>query len=90
MGLDCELHYGFNFIYRTDFSNGLCEHELDHVFFGTTDELPVIDPTEVAAYEYLGLDEIKDQLQQHPDRFTAWFKIIFERVVEYYSMNAGK
>jgi len=36
MGLYCELRYGFIFIYRTTFSNGLCEHEFDHVFFGTT------------------------------------------------------
>ena len=28
------LKYGFKFLYKAEFSNGLIEHELDHVFFG--------------------------------------------------------
>lgn len=91
MGLDCELLYKFNFIYRTDFSNGLCEHEFDHVFFGTTDALPVIDPQEVAAFAYMDLEEINDQLKQNPNQYTEWFKICFERVVEhYFILKQGK
>jgi isopentenyl-diphosphate Delta-isomerase len=84
MGLECELSYGFNFIYRTDFSNGLCEHEFDHVFFGTTDVLPVINPQEVAGFTYMGLEEINDHLKQKPDDYTEWFKICFDRVIEHH------
>jgi isopentenyl-diphosphate delta-isomerase len=84
MGLDCELLYGFNFIYRTTFSNGLCEHEFDHVFFGTTNASPAIDPQEVAAFAYMDLEEINDQLKQNPNQYTEWFKICFERVVDHY------
>jgi len=87
MGLDCELHYGFNFIYHTDFSNGLSEYEFDHVFFGKTDAQPVIDPQEVAAFAYITPEELNEQLKQNPDEYTEWFKICFENVIEHYNQQ---
>src|SRR6478752_808854 len=39
MGMQCELTYGFNFIYKTIFENELTEYEFDHVYFGISDEL---------------------------------------------------
>ena len=32
MGLKTTLNYGFKFLYKAEFNNGLIEHELDHVF----------------------------------------------------------
>ena len=34
MGFNCELTEVFSFTYNVGFSNGLFEHELDHVLFG--------------------------------------------------------
>ena len=34
MGLKASLMYGFKFLYKAAFDNGLIEHELDHVFLG--------------------------------------------------------
>ena len=33
MGMECNLHYMFNFVYNVNCSAGLVEHEFDHVFF---------------------------------------------------------
>ena len=38
MGLKTTLNYGFKFLYKAEFNNGLIEHELDHVFFGFSNE----------------------------------------------------
>src|SRR4051812_34432219 len=35
MGLDCELHEAFEFLYRAELGDALVEHEYDHVFVGT-------------------------------------------------------
>lgn len=35
MGFDCPLRELFQFTYRTEFDNGLIEHEYDHVWTGT-------------------------------------------------------
>ena len=88
MGLECELTYGFNFIYRTDFSNDLIEHEFDHVFFGTTDALPMINTQEVADYAFMSLDELNERLKQDPGEYTEWFKICFDRVIEHHQKQA--
>ncbi len=80
MGLSCEMKYAFHFTYLAELENNLSEHELDHVFFGFSDDAPKINPEEVAAYKYMTLLEVENQLKQSPQEFTTWFKLIFDRV----------
>ena len=83
MGFDCELEYKFNFIYKAHLENDLIEHELDHVFIGTFDEEPKLNPDEVMAYRWVELDDLKKDIDKNPQNYTAWFKIIFEHYVSY-------
>jgi isopentenyl-diphosphate Delta-isomerase len=71
----------FNFIYKESFENGLTEYELDHVFVGFSDELPVCDLNEVSDFDYVDLDEVLERVKSSPNDFTVWFKAIIERVV---------
>ena len=50
MGLKASLMYGFKFLYKAAFDNGLIEHELDHVFFGLATKKPCINISEVCDY----------------------------------------
>lgn len=84
MGMKCELHYGFNFIYQADFLDGIAEHEFDHVFFGLSDEQPIINTSEVAAYQYIKMEDLEQDINQNPDKYTAWLKICFSKVLESY------
>jgi len=83
MGFDCELEYKFNFIYKAHLENDLIEHELDHVFIGTFDDEPKLNPEEVMAYRWVELDDLKKDMEKNPQNYTAWFKIIFEHYVSY-------
>ncbi|MDM1072545.1 isopentenyl-diphosphate Delta-isomerase [Empedobacter brevis] len=83
MGFDCELEYKFNFIYKAHLENDLTEHELDHVFIGTFDDEPNLNPDEVMAYRWVELDDLKKDMEKNPQNYTAWFKIIFEHYVSY-------
>lgn len=78
MGFDCELNYKFNFIYKAYLENGLIEHELDHVFVGYCDIEPQLNPKEVMAYQWIAMDDLKNDIITNPDKYTAWFKIIFD------------
>lgn len=82
MGFTCELEEVFWFVYKAPFDNGLTEHELDHVLVGTYTGDPVINSDEVADYKWMSLEAIKSDMNDHPESYTAWFKIIFE---EYYN-----
>lgn len=82
MGMDCKLVYGFNFTYKAKFADGLIEHELDHVFFGSSDEKPKINRAEVESYKYVDLKFLEKDINQNPDLYTPWLKICFNRMLE--------
>lgn len=75
MGMSCELHKQFSFVYRAEFSNELTEHEYDHVFTGVSDATPTPNPDEVQAWKYLSKEALLKDIQEHPDSYTEWFKI---------------
>jgi isopentenyl-diphosphate delta-isomerase len=82
MGFITDLKELFNFIYIAPFDNGLTEHELDHVMVGTYNGEPDLNPQEVAAWKWMTAQQIKTDMEQQPEIYTEWFKIIFNK---YYS-----
>ncbi len=83
MGFVTELKELFHFIYKAPFDNGLTEHELDHVMIGYYNESPAINLEEVENWKWMPIDEIKEDMAVHPDRYTVWFKIIFDEFYHY-------
>jgi isopentenyl-diphosphate delta-isomerase len=77
IGMEADLQFVFKFMYKAPFDNLLTEHEIDHVFIGKTDQLPVINPEEVASYKYMKPEDIKLDMEQNPQSYTVWFRIIF-------------
>ena len=84
MGIDGELTELFQFSYRHEFENGLIENEYDHVFLGISDELPLPNPAEAASFRYMDTELLLLELLEHPEQYTAWFKICLEKVLETY------
>jgi isopentenyl-diphosphate delta-isomerase len=80
MGLVATLEFKTKFRYKSLFENNLSEHEIDHVFVGTTSRDPVIDPGEVMSYKWMGVDEIKNEIKMAPESFTTWFRIAMENI----------
>ena len=83
MGFETELEELFSFIYRAPFENGLTEHEFDHVMMGEYSREPKINADEVADWKWMLLDDIKSEIAQNPEKFTEWFKIIFDRFYDH-------
>ena len=90
MGFETELRELFSFIYKAPFDNGLTEHELDHVLLGYYSGTPDINPEEVAGWKWMGLEEVRKELEEAPENYTAWFRIIFNRFYDYIRQNEGK
>lgn len=82
MGMQCELKEAFSFIYKADVMQGLVEHEFDHVFIGTSDDLPIINKDEVESFRYDTVENIKADIERNPQNYTAWFKIAFDKLIE--------
>lgn len=78
MGMTVDLSHVFHFIYRAELEKGLVEHELDHVFVGHSDEAPTINRDEADDYTYRTIEEIQADIKHYPEKYTSWFKIIFD------------
>ena len=83
MGLKVSLEKLFSFHYKAEFENGLIENELDHVFIGHTEEAPIINPEEVSEYRWMTTFELEKEIEERPECFTVWFKILFPRMKQY-------
>ena len=82
MGFSCDLEEVFSFIYKAPFDNGLTEHELDHVMVGKHEDNPLINREEVEAFKWMPLNEVKEDIDNKPELYTEWFKIIFKESYE--------
>ncbi|WP_407403019.1 isopentenyl-diphosphate Delta-isomerase [Chryseobacterium sp.] len=78
LGIDAKIEEKFNFIYKADVGGGLWEHELDYVFTGVYNEEFQINVEEVESVRYISMQDLDQELADHPERFTQWFKIILE------------
>lgn len=82
VGLHCFLTPLFNFIYKSELDNGMIEYEFDHVLIGKTDIVPKPNDYEIADWKYLSIKKIKKELQYCPDKYTIWFPIAFNKLLE--------
>ncbi|SDE85761.1 isopentenyl-diphosphate delta-isomerase [Pricia antarctica] len=87
MGFVAELDELISFIYKAPFDNGLTEHEYDHVMIGSYDGPPKLNPDEVADWKWMKPEAVRMDIDRHPERYTAWFKIIFEKFYDHISKN---
>ena len=83
MGLTCNLNFAFTFTYRAEFENGLIEHEFDHVYFGKSDKIPKPNPQEVMDWKYISINELKQDILDHPEIYTEWLKICLPKVLQH-------
>ncbi len=86
MGFETQLEFKGSFIYKAPFDNGLTEHELDHILVGHYNGTPQINPEEVASWRWISMDDLKTDIDTHPELYTVWFKIIFHKYCELISL----
>lgn len=89
LGFDCELKELFSFTYRTEFDNGLTEHEFDHVLLGTYNGTIIPNPAEVADYQYLSVTQIIEKMENAPLTFTSWFHHAWPLLLQRMEVNTG-
>jgi len=83
MGLICELRAVGNFYYKEPVGQGLIEHEIDHLFVGKFNGIPISNSSEVSEWRFLSMNSIEFLLEKEPENFAAWFPIAFCKVRPY-------
>ncbi len=82
MGFVTNLFNFSSFIYRVEFSNGLIEHENDHIMLGVFDGVPRPNPNEVDEWKWIDIDILFKDMKINPEQYTAWFRIIMNNYYE--------
>ena len=90
LGFETSIEKIFDFTYKAEFDNGLTEHEFDHVFAGEYEGGIDANPDEVEDFSYKEIPQIKNMLQDHPQKFTAWFLIAFPKIEEWWATRYQK
>jgi isopentenyl-diphosphate delta-isomerase len=76
MGIDMQPEFAYKFIYKTELDQELIEHEFDYVFVGKFNGEPAINSEEVEDWKYADIDWVRQDMNEHPDHYTYWFKLI--------------
>lgn len=76
MGIDAIPEFSHKFIYKIDLENNLTEHEYDHVYIARYDGEPQINHDEVDEWRFEDLSSLRKAIQENPQDYTYWFKLI--------------
>jgi isopentenyl-diphosphate delta-isomerase len=87
LGFTTSLKKVFDFAYKASFANGLTENEFDHVFVGNHEGEIKVNSDEVSDYSFKPMEEIRDELQKSPEKYTEWFKIAFPKTEAWWKSN---
>lgn len=83
-GFTTNLKELFSFTYKaTDKNSGLTEHEFDHVFIGEFNGVPQPNPEEIDNFKWISIQDLENEIELHPEKFTPWFKIIMEKLMSF-------
>jgi isopentenyl-diphosphate delta-isomerase len=89
MGFDCELRKAFHFIYRAELTNGMIEHEYDHVFSGIYDGEVRPNPSEVSDFKWVDLNALEKDLRNNPEMHTPWLRNAFFKILSIRTKNSA-
>ncbi|HMK27327.1 MAG TPA: isopentenyl-diphosphate Delta-isomerase [Chitinophagaceae bacterium] len=87
MGFEVPVEKVFDFMYNIELDHGLTEHEFDHVFAGEYDGHVDPNKNEVMDFCYADMQEIRNSLQSHPEKYTAWFHLAFPGIEEWWRQH---
>ena len=81
IGVEAELKYKFKFSYQTKYKEIGSENELCSVFFGEYegDEIKA-NPEEIEEWKWVDIEELKQDIKNHPEIYAPWFKMEMERM----------
>ncbi len=85
MGFEIPVSKIFDFVYRTQFNNGLTEYEFDHVFVGEYEGVVAYDKNEVMDVCYKSMPELRHSLLSNPEKYTAWFHLAFPKMEKWWA-----
>ncbi len=77
----CSISESFSFVYFQKYSNNLFEYEYDHVFLAEYSGKLYANKDEIEEIKWVAFDELIDDLQKNPEKYSAWFLIAAPKIL---------
>ena len=81
LGLSTSLKHLYTFRYHARYQNIGSEHEMCAVFIGKSNDKVRVNPTEIAEWRFVPINEVTRELAKHPEKYSPWFKMEWERLM---------
>ncbi len=85
VGLNLPVNFLFKFQYQANFNGLGAENEVCSVYSGRSDDLPIVNSSEIADWRYISLDKLQDDIHARPESYTPWFKTELKRIQKDFS-----
>jgi len=90
LGMTSRLKYLYKFEYRAPFGELGAEHELCWVYVGYSEDVVQANDNEIAAWRYIDHQTLAAEINEHPDQFTPWFKLEWDRLRSEFGQEVAK
>ena len=84
------LEFIYKFEYQARFVDQGSENELCWVYLGRLSEDATANETEIAELRFLSADDLHQEIDTVPERFTPWFKMEWQRLNEEFTERLAK
>src|SRR5687767_2621269 len=81
LGITASVDLLFKFEYRAQYDDNWGEYELDWVFLSHSNGPGNVNPDEVKDWEFIRIDNLREQVRSNPGKFTPWFRLSLDRVL---------
>ncbi|RMI05009.1 MAG: isopentenyl-diphosphate Delta-isomerase [Calditrichaeota bacterium] len=81
LGFTTPLKHLFTFQYHARYRDVGSEREVCAVYIGKCNGEVRVNPNEIEEWRFVDVETITRELQEHPERYTPWFKLEWERIL---------
>lgn len=92
LGIDNKvmLEYLGEILYHQKFNDTVTEYERDAIFIGEYTGNITYAVEEISDIKWIDIDELKEDIITHPDKYTCWFIIGFPLVLDFINKKLGR
>ena len=90
LGFDCELSFLYKFKYHAQYELLGSENEYCWVYYGLYPGSVTVNANEISEWRYVSPQQLDEELERHPESFTPWFKMEWQRITDDYLDEISK
>ncbi len=81
LGISSDLKYLYTFQYQAPFGSVGSENEICAVYIGRGSNEVNVNPSEIAEWKFISINDLTKEIATNPDAYTPWMKMEWEQLL---------